>query len=269
MEMRIEEIHREDQSMIKRCVELADRHHLENIVVLGDLHPPCIHLTRLFACFQGQDELPTACFVVFGGFRIPAVAFSSPIEPDVFRKCFEFLTTIIPDEFVLPSFGLHEDEMSEYCTITERGDHLFMVQTAPQSMPPVSGIEVLSCPRTEPTHADEYFKNLDAYAWHPMQAETGFYRRIEQDGKTVACGGTHFETPQYVHLGNIHVLPEYRRRGYAIAIVLDICQAIILDGRTASLFVETINESAISLYEKLGFEVSKPANLFVCQMHVS
>jgi ribosomal protein S18 acetylase RimI-like enzyme len=90
----------------------------------------------------------------------------------------------------------------------------------------------------------------------------GFFVRSEMDGKTVGCAyGT--EERGFVGIYDLHVAPEYRRRGIGTAV----CNAILAFGRrngahTAYLIVHSRNRNAIALYERMGFRKSYEYSFF-------
>lgn len=100
-----------------------------------------------------------------------------------------------------------------------------------------------------------------------MQFDSGFYHYIVDDKQIVACGGTHFETEYSAQLGNIHVIPQYRRQGLGYQLVKSITWEILTRKEMATLFVAQKNYPAISLYEKIGFSTYKPVNIINCSMY--
>lgn len=52
MEIRL--IPSSNQQLVTQCVKLANEDMLENIVLLGDLFPPCMDLTDIYGVFEGE-----------------------------------------------------------------------------------------------------------------------------------------------------------------------------------------------------------------------
>jgi len=63
-------------------------------------------------------------------------------------------------------------------------------------------------------------------------------------------------TPTAVSLTDIAVLPEFRGKGIATAVIERLKDEAIRTGRNVELTVERMNANAFQLYRKLGFEVS-------------
>jgi 8-oxo-dGTP diphosphatase len=73
---------------------------------------------------------------------------------------------------------------------------------------------------------------------------------IRQDGNLVAWVMTHDDGA----IGFLHVLPEYRSRGYAIALTCEMIRRVKRSGKIAFVHIEEENKSSIRLAKKLGFE---------------
>lgn len=74
-------------------------------------------------------------------------------------------------------------------------------------------------------------------------------------GSAVAKGGTNARAFTLDQLGGIFVAPPFRRRGIGQALVTNLVGSLAAEGRGSVLFVKTMNEAAITLYEGLGFQV--------------
>ncbi len=73
---------------------------------------------------------------------------------------------------------------------------------------------------------------------------------IRQDGHLVAWVMTHDDGA----IGFLHVLPEYRSRGYAIALTCEMIRRVKRSGKIPFVHIEEENTSSIRLAKKLGFE---------------
>jgi predicted GNAT family acetyltransferase len=61
-------------------------------------------------------------------------------------------------------------------------------------------------------------------------------------------------TPDAVQLMGVWTSPAYRRRGFAQAMLREVCGHLARKGKTVTLFVNDFNRPAMSLYENLGFQ---------------
>jgi predicted GNAT family acetyltransferase len=90
----------------------------------------------------------------------------------------------------------------------------------------------------------------------PRMLETGQYFGVRRTGKLVSAGGVHVYSPQYnaAALGNIATHPNFRGQGLATAVCAKICQLLLQTVSNIGLNVHVDNQSAITCYERLGFE---------------
>jgi predicted GNAT family acetyltransferase len=61
-------------------------------------------------------------------------------------------------------------------------------------------------------------------------------------------------TSETVQLMGVWTNPQFRRRGYARALLREVCGHCARKGKTVTLFVNDFNLPAIALYEELGFQ---------------
>ena len=101
-------------------------------------------------------------------------------------------------------------------------------------------------------HYSDY-KSFTSVDYIKERIEKGISAGIMEDGKLVAWGLTHDDDS----LGFLHVLPEYREKGYG----MEISKALINQKRSKNqpifLNVEPQNEKSINLVKKFGFEVDR------------
>lgn len=78
----------------------------------------------------------------------------------------------------------------------------------------------------------------------------GFSACVRKNGQLVAWGLTHDEDS----IGNLHVLPEWRRHGYGRRIVASLMAQIREAGRIPVMNVEPSNTASLELARSLGFQ---------------
>ena len=84
--------------------------------------------------------------------------------------------------------------------------------------------------------------------------ELGRYIGIRQDDRLVAMAGERFKVNGYTEISAVCTLPDYRERGYATALSSILVNTILDQGDIPYLHVSPKNESAVQLYEGLGFK---------------
>ena len=94
-------------------------------------------------------------------------------------------------------------------------------------------------------------------AFTPKQVLGGAFHGVFENGRLVAAAGTHFISPIYgvAAVGNIFTHPDFRERGCATAATSGVVTELLSRGmRDVVLNVNQKNETAIRIYERLGFE---------------
>ena len=91
----------------------------------------------------------------------------------------------------------------------------------------------------------------------PGTIEMGHYVGIRKNGELIAMGGERMKPKGYVEISGICTHPEHRGKGYGTAITGILTNTILEQGDTPFLHVFKQNETAIRLYEKLGYATRK------------
>lgn len=88
--------------------------------------------------------------------------------------------------------------------------------------------------------------------------ELGHYFGIRHEGKLVAMAGERFCSEKWTEISAVCTAPEYRGQGFARRLVTTVAAHIGEHGKRPYLHVVAHNESAIRLYESLGFVKRTP-----------
>ena len=83
-----------------------------------------------------------------------------------------------------------------------------------------------------------------------------FHPNLRRDDKLVSVAGVHVYSEAYkvAALGNITTHPAYRGQGLARIVTARLCRSLLETVDYIGLNVKVDNQSAISLYQRLGFE---------------
>ncbi len=93
----------------------------------------------------------------------------------------------------------------------------------------------------------------DATEYVKGRIEKGPSSGIFVDGELVAWNLTHFETDDVGVAGMLVVLPEYRSRGFAESVTIDVVKQIHASGKDAACHIHEDNQPSLSLSERIGF----------------
>lgn len=262
MEIRLIEKH--ENRLLKECRKIAHENYLDNLVLIGDLHPPCIDLARIYGVFAERNKL-VSFFIVFVGFHMASIVLPVKLERNIFVKIMEFLREILPDSFLILSLELDEPDISEFFKVGSVAFDYCMTIHTQNSPPEIPSPFLKKATIGDVDRIDAFYQALGSGPWHPKQMESGFYHFIEKDNQIIACGGTHFETPRLAQLGNIFVLEEYRGQKFGEILTTALTRSVLEKKEIATLFVRVENKIAQNLYTKLGYKMFKQANLIYCE----
>jgi predicted GNAT family acetyltransferase len=74
------------------------------------------------------------------------------------------------------------------------------------------------------------------------------------DGEPVSYAGAYNFTPNGVRVGPVYTPPEHRRRGYAAALVAEVTERELNNGRAfAYLYTNLANPTSNALYQRIGY----------------
>ena len=89
--------------------------------------------------------------------------------------------------------------------------------------------------------------------------EMGKFFGIFKDNKLVAISGQRMQTDDFIEISSVVTHPDYTRRGYAKQLIYKTALEILKENKLPILHTNKGN-SAIPLYEKLGFKLSRDMN---------
>jgi len=241
-----------------------------NSLLLGDLSAPMNKRSRAFKISHG-DNFHTG-FTIFDGSDVPVIVFPHGMT-EYWQTIRNFVDTLNYKEIMViypveleddtsiptPPPWLGWDTYSWNLDFSD--DALRFTKEELEIMPLDENFPEIRAASLDDAEAiQEFFEREvteDPSFGHwflPEQLESEMSVIAEQDGVIVGFGGTHFETPYTVQLGNIYVKPEFRGMGLGRAITTAVTLGIIRTKRVPTLFVNESNEVAKKLYESLGFE---------------
>jgi ribosomal protein S18 acetylase RimI-like enzyme len=92
--------------------------------------------------------------------------------------------------------------------------------------------------------------------------EFGYYHGIFEGGRLAAMAGQRMHVGGYSEISAVCTHPDFPGKGYATALTHHMVNIIYEQGAIPFLHVRGDNTRAIQVYERLGFEVSRPMNFW-------
>ena len=89
--------------------------------------------------------------------------------------------------------------------------------------------------------------------------EMGAYFGIYKDNKLVSITGQRMQTDDFVEVSGVVTHPKYTRKGYAKQLIAHTTKEILKEKKLPILHTNKGN-SAIPLYEKLGYKLTRDMN---------
>lgn len=233
------------------------RDRIWNCFALADLAPPFGEHTQI-ALAEKRDGAVAACLVL----RHPALVVLSPYgDREGVAAIMASLAAhhALPDQALIQARHDHLQLFSPYYALPRDGRELLRMAVSPETFVQPS----LPDPAAARLIPDDLPALVALYALYPeghfvadlLQHEIFFGIRAGE--RLMAAGGTHAVAVDYgiAVLGNIFTHPDARRRGYARTVTGALVADLFARGcRDVVLNVLAHNDSAIHLYESLGFK---------------
>lgn len=233
-----------------------------NVVEFGiENNPDIRRCADYYGFFEGEELRGILPFYNLGSCiphyeRIEAV----PYFAEIMRKR-DFKYLLGMKKVVNPLY----EEIKNYKEIVEFGESLYFVNKdfKPFTLEGVSFIDAIGATDDEIVDfvLDARVKGFNEAATREsinkllsQRSKEEDFIIAQKDGKMVAQAGIQTYTPKVGQIGSVYTPEEERCKGYAKAVVSEICRRIIERGKIPTLIVKKSNAPAIRAYEALGFE---------------
>jgi GNAT superfamily N-acetyltransferase len=200
----------------------------------------------------------------YSGEDLPVLMAFGDLNPDYLEQ----LQSLLPDQFYAHLSPGLINHFTDNFLITEHGDHFKMALVNPDLIPQTNTQKTFLLTETDLPEIHQLYQ--DSYpdnAFDPRMLMTGQYIGIRHQGRLISIAGIHTYSSDYrvAALGNITTHPQYRRKGYGKAVTAHLCQHLEGTVDFIGLNVKCDNQSALSLYQSLGFRISSEYGEFSLQ----
>jgi ribosomal protein S18 acetylase RimI-like enzyme len=90
----------------------------------------------------------------------------------------------------------------------------------------------------------------------------GGYLGVKRDGRLVAMAGQRLHPPGFTEISAVCTHPDFRGQGFGTRLVQAVAHTIRERGETPMMHAAVTNTGAITLYEALGFRVSREVRFY-------
>ncbi len=149
--------------------------------------------------------------------------------------------------------GLHAS-ISGLRNCRDIGPHWRMILDGPVEMD--GSVEAVALTEDDVEAARDLYASDEGRAFFlPTMLSDNPFVGIWEDGQLVAAAGTHVASKRYgvAAVGAVITRPSHRGRGLGSIAVADLCKRLAGEYETVGLNVETANEPALRIYDRLGF----------------
>jgi ribosomal protein S18 acetylase RimI-like enzyme len=222
---------------------------------LGDLDPLFFPASRWWITQHGP---PTSCLLLYTGFETAVI--QAITDNDDQGLLWESLLPRLPDRALVHYLARHESIIQKRYQVHREGTHQRMQWNGSLANPDRPGI---SHHRVRILNEGDRHQIRGLYqAAYPV---AHFDERTLQRGRTtgafvedqlVAIATCHVYSPCFslAAIGAVATHPAYRGQGFCTAVMTEILRLLSMDVATIVLNVHCQNTTAISVYERLGFE---------------
>ena len=169
------------------------------------------------------------------------------------------LMSLLPVEFYGHLSPGLEKLFSGFYTIKAYGDHLKMALVEPVRLQYVNTENTFLLTKEHlPEIKTLYEKSYPDNAFDPQMLNTGQYIGYQDQDQLLSIAGVHVYSSIYrvAALGNVATHPNFRNQGLGKAVTAKLCQVLMNRVDFIGLNVKADNQSALSLYESLGFQIA-------------
>ena len=248
--MKIISIH--DKEEIERFLR---RNTFLHIYSIGDLDDFFWNNTVWYALMD-EGEIKQLV-LLYTALSLPALLVFTEPPIDEMRELLRSILYLLPRRFYTHlTMGLRDVLEEEYALQC----HGTFYKMALMDMTPVDAIDTSTVSRLSGADQNElaelYRESYPGNWFDPRMLETGHYYGVREDSKLVGVAGVHVYSAKYrvAALGNVTTHPHFRGRGIATAAVAKLCRELSQSVDHIGLNVKADNASAVSCYEKLGFQ---------------
>lgn len=238
---------RQIESFLRRNVYLY-------IYAIGDLDDFFWPYTTWYA--WNEDNENQAIALLYTRRKLPTLLGLS--DESKTKKLLGDLVQLLPQKFHAHLRSGADEVLRDKYNLKSHGRYNKMALT---NKSPLHDVDCSGVVRLKDENLDEvleFYRQAYPDNWFDSEMlQTEQYFGIRKENMLVSVAGIHVYSEQYkvAALGNIVTHPDYRGNGFAKAVTAKLCRTLSKKVDHIGLNVKSDNETAISMYRKLGFEM--------------
>ena len=229
-----------------------------HIYGIGDLDDFFWNYTTWYAL--KQNGIIKAIILLYTGVSLPVIlALSDDLDP--LNELLRSVMHLLPNQFYSHLSPGTEKVMEERFHLKPHGEHYKMGLKNNAELKNVDVSDVFRLSKDNLADILQLYETSYPGNWFDSRMlDTNQYFGLKKDTRLVSISGIHVYSEQFkvAALGNITTHPEYRGQGFGKATTAKLCLSLAKSIDHIGLNVKSDNHTAISLYEKLGFEIICP-----------
>jgi ribosomal protein S18 acetylase RimI-like enzyme len=245
----------------KEIEEFLRRNTFLHLYSIGDLDNFFWQYTTWYALIDNRDDPGhqkiTQLALMYSGIPLPTLLALTEEPAEDLYSLLQSIMPLLPKRFYAHLSGDIATAFANNYLTHSHGKHFKMalLNKARLDSVDVSNVVPLSVADL-PEIADLYRVSYPENSFDPRMLETGCYYGIRNGRDLVSIAGIHVYSPRYkvAALGNITTHPDFRGQRLGTAVCAKLCQELLRTVDDIGLNVKASNASAISCYERLGFE---------------
>jgi ribosomal protein S18 acetylase RimI-like enzyme len=226
-----------------------------NLYGLGDLDDVFWPHTVWFG--EVEEGVAREVVLIYTAFAVPVLIALSE-DPPAMARLVSSIRHLLPRKFYTHLSPGVEDALLEAYSLESYGrfHRMALRDLSPAEEADTSGVVPLGAEHLDEIHA-LYWTAYPGCWFDPAMVDTGEYFGVRRGGALVCIAGVHLVSERYgvAAMGNIATHPQHRGKGYATAATARLCRSLREKVRVIGLNVQVDNEPAVSIYQKLGFDV--------------
>lgn len=228
-----------------------------HIYSIGDLDDFFWPYTTWYALTDDNSKAPIAIALMYTALQVPALLALSE-QPVIMADLLRSVVHLLPARFYAHfSPGLERIFQGTH-RLESHGEHYKMALKDLSAVKDMNCTQVIRLTTSDLSDVKQLYAKSYPGNWFDLRMlESNQYFGIREDGELVSIAGIHVYSEAYrvAALGNITTHPSCRNKGYGRLVAARLCQSLIETVDHIGLNVKADNYSAITCYEKLGFEI--------------